>query len=848
MAIETLGAVLRQINRLFAGGAVTGFSDAQLLERFVSGHDAPAFEALLARHGPMVLSVCRGILKDPNDAEDAFQATFLILVKKSGTFRGHVALGPWLYRVAHRVAIRANAAAARRRACERRAGQMAAATSTSGPAVPDEPLQALHEELARLPEKLRRAIVLCDLQRVPQAQAAAELRLSERTLQRRLSEGRERLKARLIRRGLAQEAGMLGAVFLREARDTLPAAWSEATVHAAMATVNHTMTVGIVSTAARELTREVLKIMVLQKLALASAYLLAAGLIAWGASAALVSLREEPSQALAARPDPPRRKAEAAVPRPGTDLPETPGKVPVRGRVLGPDGQPVAGAKLYATVALGYLREPFPAAEQATTGPDGRFEIAVPRAKSGEDKAVVAATATNLGVGWAEVPADGRSDNLTLQLVRDQPIAGQILDLEGRPVPGATLRVLEITAGLGEDLGSWLEPVQGKPEEGPRLQREDFVRDGINLSNLALKVMTDAEGRFRLTGIGENRFVQAQLDSPVIASQYLHVLTRLEKPIAVKYKEQTRFTTYYGANFRYIAAPTKPVVGVVRDKDTGKPLAGVTIESNKLANDRVPGNNIVQTTTDAEGRYRLTGLPKGEGNTIRLVPGDGQPYLSVHALVPDSPGLDPVTVDFELKRGIWIEGKLTDKVTGKPVRDGYVDYFAMAGNPNVRDHPGFDGTIPPSWGTATKEDGSFRVVGLPGPGLIAVFYTGHHLLVPDRDDEYGSKEPVLDTSPRPARAPDQLHRPRPDRSGQGCRIGEAGRDARPGLDLHRHGARAGRQAPGRGAELRPERPRWALQDEDGRVHGGGVQSATAARSVLPASGEGADRGGAAPEG
>src|SRR5439155_17358971 len=111
MAIQTLGAALRQMNRLLAGGTVTGFSDAQLLERFISGHDAVAFEALVGRHGPMVLGVCRGILRDPNDAEDAFQATFLILVKKSGTFRGHVALGPWLYQVAHRVAVRANAAA-----------------------------------------------------------------------------------------------------------------------------------------------------------------------------------------------------------------------------------------------------------------------------------------------------------------------------------------------------------------------------------------------------------------------------------------------------------------------------------------------------------------------------------------------------------------------------------------------------------------------------------------------------------------------------------------------------------------------------------------------------------------
>src|ERR1700722_4881814 len=172
MAIETLGAALRQLNRLWADGTITGFSDVQLLERFVVGRDAAAFEALVAHHGPMVLGVCRGILNDPNDAEDAFQATFLILVKKSTTLRRHEALGPWLYRVAHRVAIRANAAAARRRTCERRAGQMAATTSRSGPSAPDEQLQALHEEIARLPEKLRPAVILCDLQRVPQEPAA----------------------------------------------------------------------------------------------------------------------------------------------------------------------------------------------------------------------------------------------------------------------------------------------------------------------------------------------------------------------------------------------------------------------------------------------------------------------------------------------------------------------------------------------------------------------------------------------------------------------------------------------------------------------------------------------------
>ncbi len=195
MAIETLGAALRQINRLFADGAVTGHSDAQLLDRFLGHRDAEAFEALVARHGPMVLSVCRGVLRDSRDVEDAFQATFLVLVKKAGTIRGRDALGGWLHQVAHRVAIQANAAAARRRTHERQAGEMAVATSTSRPVTPDELLPALHEEIARLPEKYRLAIVLCDLEGMTQTQAARQLHWSERTLRNRLVEGRARLKA-----------------------------------------------------------------------------------------------------------------------------------------------------------------------------------------------------------------------------------------------------------------------------------------------------------------------------------------------------------------------------------------------------------------------------------------------------------------------------------------------------------------------------------------------------------------------------------------------------------------------------------------------------------------------------
>ena len=178
MAIETLGAALRQIKRLFAEGVVTGLSDAQLLERFLTRGEAAAFEALVARHGPMVLSVCRGILRDPHDAEDAFQATFLVLVKKGGTVRGRDALAGWLHQVAHRVAIQANIAAARRRTREKEVGRMAVPTLMNDPAALDDLRQALHEEIDRLPEKYCLAIVLCDREGMTQALAAGQLQRS----------------------------------------------------------------------------------------------------------------------------------------------------------------------------------------------------------------------------------------------------------------------------------------------------------------------------------------------------------------------------------------------------------------------------------------------------------------------------------------------------------------------------------------------------------------------------------------------------------------------------------------------------------------------------------------------
>ena len=452
-----------------------------------------------------------------------------------------------------------------------------------------------------------------------------------------------------------------------------------------------------------------------------------------------------------------QRTAELAVPLAELRSGDTPGKFTVRGQVLGPDGRPFAGAKIYRTPTTFYFRFPYPSHAYATTGLDGRFQFLADKqavleeenAKYLSQRIFVAAAAPHYGVAWADVAADSASTDLTLQLVDDEPITGQIIDLEGRPVQGATLHVLQIRAPAREDLGPWLEA--GKDKKGPRrsIGLQFFPRVTIAL---AQKVTTDAAGRFRLSGIGRNRLAMVQLDGPTIVSEYLNILSRPGKAIEVLASKNPRTVTmYYGASFQHVVAPTKPIVGVVRDKDTKKPLAGIAIRSYKLANNPDRDVDIVRTTTDDQGRYRLTGMPKGAGNRIIIVPDSDDPYLISYRDVPDSPGLGPVTVNLDLKRGIWIEGKITDKVTGKPLQ-GRVSFFAQPNNPNLDDYV-LNGIVYKE--TKTNEDGSYRVAAMPGPGFVAVAVDGY-LSAPHRNDEFAVKEQFIPTVGRsmfPAIAP-----------------------------------------------------------------------------------------------
>jgi RNA polymerase sigma factor (sigma-70 family) len=233
MPSEPLNLVLRTIRRL-VGERGDEADDARLLERFAQQRDEVAFAELVQRHGPLVLGVCRRVLRHEQDAEDAFQATFLVLARKAGSIRNRQALGSWLYEVAYHMALRARADAARRRQREEEAGVMAR-TDGSTTEGPNELQPILDEELHHLPEQDRRLLVLCYLQGKTHQQAARELGWPPGSLSRRLGHALEMLRERLRRRGVLLAVGALAAALTAEAAAApISAALLAPTVQAAL--------------------------------------------------------------------------------------------------------------------------------------------------------------------------------------------------------------------------------------------------------------------------------------------------------------------------------------------------------------------------------------------------------------------------------------------------------------------------------------------------------------------------------------------------------------------------------------------------------------------------------------
>jgi RNA polymerase sigma factor (sigma-70 family) len=284
MSSGQMSEVVQHLRRAALPPAVSALSDGELLERFVSRRDEAALGVLVRRHGPMVWGVCRRALANDPDAEDAFQATFLVLVRKAACVAPREMVANWLYGVACQTALKARATAARRRARERQVEVM------PEPEAPERDLgrdlrPLLDQELSRLPDKYRAAVVLCDVAGKSRKEAAQELGVAEGTVASRLARARAMLAKRLTRRGVAVSAAALAALPEYTAASVPPSVLASSIKAAALAAAGQAAAAGVISAEVAALTEGVLRAMFVTKLKSALTVLLVAAVAGTGAGA-----------------------------------------------------------------------------------------------------------------------------------------------------------------------------------------------------------------------------------------------------------------------------------------------------------------------------------------------------------------------------------------------------------------------------------------------------------------------------------------------------------------------------------------------------------------------------------
>ena len=414
--------------------------------------------------------------------------------------------------------------------------------------------------------------------------------------------------------------------------------------------------------------------------------------------------------------------------------------VSVIGIVLKPDGSPAAGATVRAAAPLWAMVAPIVGADfkspmsELKTDAQGRFSISFPTQPFGDlgrvderwqeiwKKTTIAASLDRFGPAWVVYEEIATQKSVTLRLVEDLPVRGRVVDLEGRPVAGAGVKLSDLRTAAGDDLSAWIDGI--KAGELPWTVY-DKARRSIDprLIGLPGLLTTGADGMIELHGMGRERLVQLTFEGESVAHRSATLVTRkmdsIRRTISAPPFEGTE--PVFGAEFTFTADPARPIEGVVRDAQSGEVLAGVSVESYKLVGYPYSNNRVLKTKTDKLGRFRLTGMPKGSGNRLLLVPNDEQPYFMREVEVPDPVGLGPAKMEIELHRGIWISGRVTDKATGDPVPGVRLHYLPFRTNDYAQKTPEFDsnGNVNgDQMRYVTKPDGTYRLVGLPGRAII----------------------------------------------------------------------------------------------------------------------------------
>jgi RNA polymerase sigma factor (sigma-70 family) len=682
MVTTQAGTVLRHVRRLLTTPAADARLDRQLVEAFTARRDEAAFATLVRRHGPLVLGVCRRVLGNSHDAEDAFQATFLVLARKAGSIRARDSVAGWLYQVAHHVAGRARGQLAtrqrheRRTACRRPADPLAEVTGR-------ELMTALDEELLRLDEKHRTPLVLCYLESHTRDEAARRLGCSPSTLKRRLEEGQERLRARLARRGLALGAALLVAGLGRGVAAAVPAGLAAVAARAALSASAAALSpraAALADGAVRAIGAARIKAAVLFMAVTLS--VLAAGTLTHLAAGGPVAQVTETPMAAEEKPT----KPAAPAGRPAEEESE---KMTVTGRVLDADGKPVAAA----VAVLGNPKRPSADEDeqdghrllgQGTADADGRFRLTVPRTASSRYYSTwLIASAPGHGLSWDDFDPDAERPEVALRLGREQVLRCRVVDLQGAPAAKVELRVESAYRENGRGTSAPSRGVHAWPAP----------------------VTADAEGRFVLRGFSAEQRIFLEVRDARFARRHLE--------IAANAKDRA-------AEMTFPLPPPQVLTGRVTRADTGKPMANARVAISG------PGHSF-HARTDADGRYEV---PVSDTKCVYVsaAPPDGESYLVVKKSEDWPKGVVRHAIDLALPRGIVVTGKVVEAGSGKPLAGADVQYF-----PQLTDNHDRNADVASLSGAAVASGpgGEFRIVLPPGPA---------HLLVNAAAPDYVYKE------------------------------------------------------------------------------------------------------------
>ncbi len=653
-------------------------TDGQLLEAFVKRRDEAAFASLMNLHGPMVLGICRRVLRDHHDAEEAFQATFLILSRKAASIMHRNHVGSWLYSVAYRTALHFQ-----RLKNKRRIHEIQDSNSLEPVVAPQqawrEIVPLLDRELNSLPEKYRVPLILCDLEGRTHKDVAIELGCPEGTLSGRLMRARNLLAKRLKLCGISLSVGALTVLITQNAAAAaVPASVMLPVIQAAqLSALQSSVASGAISPHVAAVTEGVMKTMFATTIKQVAAGMLLLAGIGFGATELL-------QQSLAMQPN-----EDVVVVQTADDQ-----TFHYAGTVVDEQGHAVEGAKIWLDY---YRREtsfsvdpvgnpaemvksdadgernreataaPLPVAITDSRGqfklsqklrdfadaglpPSRMLAIGVIATKEGHGLAAGAPflltagapflfETTEMLIGVKATPTQ-KPDQIILsqgppnilKLVADDvPIRGRILDTNESPVAGAKIETVGVYGGPESSMATWTAAAEqsGAIWNSVGIVFQKLIGGYPYASNVpgVPAIKSDADGYFTIRGLGRERIAQIVVSGPGIATTMLHVRTTPGNVIKLAKRDDINVghEVYYPNDFAVKIGPSIPIEGSVTDSQTGKPLADVIVraESDKSYM-MFPSTCLIRTVSDAEGRYRLLGLPMGENFFQLLLPPGAQ--------------------------------------------------------------------------------------------------------------------------------------------------------------------------------------------------------------------------------